>query len=141
MQKTITIQGRELTDSDLEFPRQLQQDHPLWSLRRLSQEVCKAWGWRSAKGELKDMACRTMMLKLDVLGEITLPPRRQTPSNRMMQRSIVWVDHDTTPVHAPLCDLQPLNIQQVSTTEDEALFSCLLSEHHYLGYRSSVAKI
>lgn len=140
MQKTITVQGRELTDTDLEFLRQLQLDNPSWSRRRLSQEVCKAWCWRNAKGELKDMACRTMMLKLDTLGEIRLPPRRQIPSNRMTQRSIAWVDHDTTPIEEPLSNLQPLKSQLVSSAEDEALFSCLLSEHHYLGYRSSVGE-
>jgi hypothetical protein len=30
------------------------------------------------------MAARAMMLKLDKLGYLKLPPRRQTPSNRML---------------------------------------------------------
>jgi len=141
MHEIIIVQGRELRPDHLEFIRQLLSDNPSWSRRRLSLEVCKAWDWRNAKGNLKDMASRSMLLKLDTRGEIQLPPRRQSPSNRMAQRSIAWVDHDTTPITTALKSLQPLRVVVVSgNSEQEALFSCLLSTHHYLGYVSSVGE-
>jgi len=88
MFETIAVQGRDLGPDHLEFIRRLLRDNPSWRRRRLSLEACKAWAWRNAKGDLKDMTSRSLLLKLDTLGEIQLPPRLHTPSNRMAQRSI-----------------------------------------------------
>jgi hypothetical protein len=49
----------------------------------LSQALAGEWNWRNGRGQLKDMAARTLLLKLEAQGHIHLPPRRQAPSNRM----------------------------------------------------------
>lgn len=141
MNETFRLQGRDLTPSNVEFIRQLIADNPDMSRRRLSQELCKAWDWRNAKGDIKDMASRTMMLKLDQRGYIQLPARRRKPSNRMTQRKIENIEHDTTPIEGLLKHLQPLRIINVHNQRDhEALYNCLLSSYHYLSYRSSVGE-
>ena len=102
MERELYVQGRTLCREDIEFVRHLIGENPAWSRRRLSQALCLAWDWRNAKGQLKDMACRTLLVKLHDRGLVELPARRQVPSNRMVQRRIAWVAHDTKPIASAL---------------------------------------
>jgi hypothetical protein len=139
------IQGRHIAVSDLEQVRQLLAEHPDWSRRRLSQHLATLWNWRNPVGQLKDMAARTLLLKLEQRGWIVLPARRQLPSNRMRPKpmptpqELVW----ESPLRADLGTLLPLAISEVSTvagTSPRALFENLLHRHHYLSYRSPVGE-
>lgn len=40
---------------------------------RLSWELCVIWNWRNDSGRIKDMAARTLLLKLEQRKLITLP--------------------------------------------------------------------
>ena len=44
----MVIQGREITDDDIESVRQLIKDNPSWKRTRLSKELCDLWNWRAA---------------------------------------------------------------------------------------------
>ena len=141
MNKNVRLQGRELAPSDIEFIRQLIANHPLWSRRQISIALSEAWDWRNAKGDLKDMASRTLLVKLHERGYIELPARRQTPSNRMTQRQIQVEFHDTSSIEQALKALRPLKVIQVHQHKEyEALYSTLLCTYHYLGYRSAVGE-
>ena len=37
--------------------------NPSWHRTRLSKEICELWNSKRPNGSLKDMACRTMLLK------------------------------------------------------------------------------
>ena len=50
--------------------------------------LAEEWDWRNRAGQLKDMATRSLLVKLDQRGWIQLPPRRWTPTNRMRARVI-----------------------------------------------------
>ena len=67
---------------ELDQARNLLASHPDWSRRRLSQELATLWNWRNGAGQLKDMAARSLLLKLDKRGWIDLPPRRMVPVDR-----------------------------------------------------------
>jgi hypothetical protein len=66
------IQGRCVTSEDVALIDALLGANPAWSRSRLSQELCVRWGWRNGMGQLKDMACRTFLLKLERMGTIHL---------------------------------------------------------------------
>ena len=83
MSESLVVQGRVVDPPDLELLRQWLEQNPGWSRRRLSQALAAHWDWRNGAGQLKDMAARTLLLKLDQRGLIALPPRRQLPTNRM----------------------------------------------------------
>jgi hypothetical protein len=137
------IQGRQIAATDLEQVRQLLAAHPDWSRRRLSQHLARLWEWRNAVGQLKDMAARTLLLKLEQRGFITLPSRRQAPSNRMRHKrmSALQAPAAEAPVGEDLKTLLPLEISEVSRlAHPRALFESLLHRHHYLSYRSSVGE-
>ena len=141
MNQVVTLQGRELTCTDIEFIRQLIAENPGWSRRQLSIALSTTWQWRNANGALKDMACRSLLVKLHDRGEIELPARRQTPTSRMAKRSAPDIAHDTAPINQPLNVLRPLRVIDVHCHNDhEPLYNCLLSRYHYLGYTGSVGE-
>jgi len=141
MEEKRIIQGREITPADIESIKQRLADHPGWNRSRLSRELCESWHWRRPGRQLKDMACRTLLLKLERAGHITLPPRQRPSPNQFRTSSPVMVSHQTEAIHGNLQELLPLQITQVSPrSKDHALFNCLLSRYHYLGHRSTVGE-
>ena len=98
----MMMQGRELTHTDIDFVRNLIAEHPAWSRRQLCISLSTAWEWRNDKGALKDMACRSLLVKLHERDHIELPARRQLPTSRMASRRIPDVGHDTSLVQEHL---------------------------------------
>lgn len=134
------IQGRLVAPTDVDQIRALIASHPTWSRRRVSEVVATAWDWRTATGRLKDMAARTLLLKLDARGLVTLPPRRRRPSNRMAARAVA-TPPPAAPVAGSLAELRPLAITEVSTDRTaRAEWAAALSAWHYLGYRGTVGE-
>jgi len=74
MTSVMVIQGRELSAQDRGLIQGLLTERPEWGRTRLSEELCRLWDWRNAQGRLKDMAARTLLLKLERAGHIQLPP-------------------------------------------------------------------
>jgi len=140
MTRAITVQGRELDEGNLATIRQLLADHPEWSRYRLSRELATAWDWRNAAGQLKDIACRSLMRKLDARGLIDLPAPRRASPNRFRHRAVVPVPCEVAPYRGSLRGLQPLSVSVVNGGCDEPLFASLLAEHHYLSYRQAVGE-
>ena len=80
--QSLVVQGRRLEELELERLRQWVEAHPDWIRWRLSRELAAHWDWRNGAGVLKDMAARTLLVKLHQHGWIALPARRQVPTNR-----------------------------------------------------------
>lgn len=136
----MTIQGRQLGEADLDFIRGLLTAHPEWNRTRLSCELCAQWNWHNALGRPKDMAARTMLLKLERSGYIQLPARC-APSNNTNRNRHVEPPPPPQPICAPLFELQPLCVSIVAPgSTDARLFNALLAHEHYLGYRNTVGE-
>lgn len=141
MNEVLIVQGRRLETSDIVRIRQLMSENPDWSRRRLSEALAQEWDWRNGSGRIKDMAARTLLLKLEARGLIELPPRRRTPPNRMAQGRISLQDWDTAPVTGTLRELGPLTIEEISSNAAKRQrFAAALAEFHYLGYRGTVGE-
>src|SRR5438876_1264513 len=130
----LLVQGRQVTESNLQEIRELLAAHPAWSRRRLSEALCEQWNWCNGAGLRKDMAARTLLLKLHQRGLIALPARRQIPTNRMRTRVLAPRVWDQTPYRCTFAELGPVEIQEVSrvASEREEL-AAALAEFHYLG--------
>jgi hypothetical protein len=99
------------------------------------------WEWRNEAGQLKDMACRTLLLKLENRELIRLPPRQAAANNGWRNRSPAAMAHDATVLHAPLAALGPLGVEPVASGSAQAkLFQFLLHGYHYLGHRNCVGE-
>jgi len=73
------LQGRKIGRAEIAQIQALIEANPQWSRWRLSQELAENWDWYSASGQLKDMAARTLLLKLHERKLIALPEPKQAP--------------------------------------------------------------
>ena len=141
MAETLKLQGRALAASDLEQIRELVGSHPHWHRRRISEVLARQWNWRNAAGQLKDMAARSLLLKLQARGLVSLPPRRRLPPNRMGSSPRTELAWEPQPVHCALEQLQPLSVQEVSREPGQRpLLESALRAFHYLGHRGTVGE-
>lgn len=142
MEQAHLIQGRQLHEPDIAEIRSLIGSHPDWSRRRLSVELAQTWNWRTGTGQLKDMAARSLMLKMEQRGMLTLPPCRQKSTRRLPITTVV-PDNEPAPadITEPLANLQPLRLEMVTSgSPDHAIFSRYLARHHYLCFRGPVGE-
>jgi hypothetical protein len=141
VEKSLVMQGRPMGPAELEQVRGLLAAPPDWSRYRLSRDLCRVWNWRSLTGQIKDMAARALLLKLEQRGWVALPARRHLSPNRMRHKQIRCLPHPTDPIVGCLSELQPLQIQALSRqSEARPLFDWLLHQYHYLGYTSAVGQ-
>lgn len=142
MESVRLIQGRCVRESELADIRGLIDTHRCWSRRRLSVELARVWNWRTATGQLKDMAARSLLLKLEQRGWINLPPCQRKVFPRV---PLVFAPGNEPPlplsITGPLAGLMPLRLEVVAARHpDRAIFSHYLARYHYLGYRGPVGE-
>ena len=141
MHDGLVVQGRHVTPQDLDRIRAWVVANPGWSRRRLSEALCAEWDWRNDAGRLKDMATRTLLVKLEAQGLIALPARRRVASNRMARRPRPPRLWDQTPLTGPLRALGPLAVDEVSGDRGaRADVADALADFHYLGSRGTVGE-
>ena len=136
------LQGRKISRVEITEIKALIEANPLWSRWRLSRVLAQRWQWYAASGELKDMAARTLLLKLHERELIALPERRRAPSVRGPQLSAELFDSvPPEPIVADLPSLRPLQIRVVGPKQpDYHLFQRYLAQHHYLSYSGPVGE-
>jgi hypothetical protein len=137
----LRYRGRLISQEDILYIRGLIERYPGESRRKLSVHLCEAWQWRQANGALRDMVCRGLLLMLERAGQINLPSVsyvRHNPLSRRARPQPVLID--ATPIEGPLCNLQPMLIEQVRRSAQEPLFNSLMEQHHYLGYEQPVGE-
>lgn len=143
MFETQIIQGREISNVELDQVRQLTGLRTGWSRRQLSQELCRLWDWRSCSGQMKDMAARSLLNKLAERGLIDLPARRPHRGGRhpLLIKPLESDWFGPIPISDDLKSLQPLQVHLIGVRQPEAqVFRSYLARHHYLGYRGAVGQ-
>jgi len=141
----LVLQGRPFGPTQLAEIQALLVEFPQFSRYELSRQLAKQWNWRTATGQLKDMAARTLLLKLHEQGWIGLPACRMKSPTRSGQRP-QWLgecEMDESGLEGSLPRVSPLIIEEVSRVGGQAqraqLEACL-ERYHYLGYRSRVGQ-
>lgn len=138
----LSFRGRQITEADVTFLRELIAQSSGLSRRRLSVKVCQAWNWVQPNGQPRDMVCRGLMLALHRAGHLELPAKRHSPpNNAIAHRRIAPVQpYDTTPIETSLASLGPLELRLVRRAQGEDIFADLLNRYHYLGYSRPVGE-
>lgn len=140
------VQGRRIGSVELDWIRQLMCAQPQWGRTHLSRHLAQQWNWRNAAGQLKDMAARTLLLKLERRGLLHLPPRQGAGGGNHKARKL---EADPaaqlalfcpSPMSGPLSELLPLHVVLVQTGAERRVLSRLLQQHHYLGYGRPVGE-
>lgn len=139
MDRDCVIQGRKIGAAEVAAIRDLIAGDSNLSRYKLSRSLCELWDWRDPKGQIQDMAARSLLLKLEQRGWVTLPPKRRDSPNRMLRKKVGTVDHGTDPIAASLEELRPMQVRELSQwPQDLPLYECLLHRYHYLSYTSPV---
>jgi hypothetical protein len=140
----ICGQGRRLSGDDVMGLRALIAQHPDWHRTALSLHLCELWNWRNGAGRLKDMAARTLLLKLHARGLIELPPpqkRTRRPCAQappLSQPELLVLT--SAPIDSGLESLQPLSLELAHTPALRRRVRQLLSQYHYRGFNGAVGE-
>jgi hypothetical protein len=144
MQLPTTLQGRPFGPEQLAQVQALVGQNGDWSRYRLSRELARLWDWRTPQGQLKDMAARTLLLKMQAQGWIELPPRRMPSPTRSGRPPLGGGPSlEPSPVEGSLQPLLPLRLEEVSQanrTQARRQLEAAVHQYHYLGYRSRVGQ-
>ena len=120
MNREWLVQGRHLSGADLAFISQWLEAHPSGNRTELSRELCQMWNWRNGAGRLKDMAGRSLLLKLEARGLIRLPPRRTASVNGLRNRRPRPLLCESNPVCGSLRQVGPLPVELVESAQAKA---------------------
>jgi hypothetical protein len=135
-----TLQGRPFGPEQLAQIQALVGQNRGWSRHRLSRELARLWDWRTPQGQLKDMAARTLLLKLQEQGWIGLPARRMPSPTRSGRAPAGGPPLPAPgPIESVLKELLPLRLQEVSqegVSPARQQLEAALHRYHCLGYRS-----
>jgi hypothetical protein len=96
----LVIRKRTITADDLKFIQSVVHENWEKSRTQISKILCTKWDWRQPNGQLKDMACREVLLTLYRKGLIDYPAPRQPSTNGNPRKPFkLTIDQ------APLCIL------------------------------------
>lgn len=140
------MQGRLLGEADLECIRALRREYPQWTRRQLSDHLVEQWHWYNAAGRAKDMAARSLLLKLQARGLIDLPAPRNGNGNRQRRAQAPrlvpaeGLPSPPEPITGSLSALQPLGLELVAGLVERRRVARLLAAHHYAGFSGAVGE-
>ena len=139
MENATYIQGRWWTAEQLAAIRELVVAHPTWSRRRISIALSEAFAWRTATGQLRDMAARHLLAKLEARQWLQLPQHRgyggKRPLRILQEEPGLFPEALPAPITEPLAALQPLQWLLLGPRHPVAAdFVRHLARHHYLGF-------
>jgi len=128
-----------LHKSDVKEIQILLCKHGHWGRSRLSVAVCEQWNWRRPDGQVKDIACRELLRKLETYGLLILPPRRSMGPKKLPVIADMEIDRGV--INCSLSSVQPIGLVNArSCSEDERLFNYLLKNYHYLSFSRPVGQ-
>ena len=136
----ITIRRRTISEADIPMIQGVVNEHWAKGRKSISKILCQRWGWFQTNGATKDMACREVLLTLERMGHLILPPRKNNGWNERRNKSVQVLPVDDRPLSEKLADLPPINISLVRHTALEPLYNSLVHQYHYLGYRQIVGQ-
>jgi hypothetical protein len=140
----IRVQGRRLTADDLRDLRALIVQHPDWHRTALSLHLCQLWNWRNAAGQIKDMAARTLLLKLAVRGLIDLPPPKRRTRRPCAQAPPLIPEPllalRSVPIVESLGWLEPIRLERADTRTEREHVRQRLAQFHYRGFHGAVGE-
>jgi hypothetical protein len=140
----IRLQGRTLSGDDLALVRALIAQHPAWHRMALSRHLCELWNWRNGAGRLKDMAARTLLLKLHDRGLIELPPAQTRTARPCALAPARWqpelLPAGSPPIGCSLEVLQPLRLELAHSPPLRRELRHLLAQYHYRGFNGAVGE-
>jgi hypothetical protein len=141
----LRIRGKELSTECIAQIQHVIHDSGQRGRRVLSRLVCERLGWRQPNGQVQDMACREILLKLERLGKLAMPPvdRRGGGRARKVVGDVLELAlEEAMPVlSGALGDYPAVELLAAETPEDRKRWNTQVSRYHYLGYQTLVGRV
>lgn len=139
-QDKIIIRGRAFTLSEIEIIKSIVSFHSELSRRKLSILICEKLSWRQANNNLKDRACRDVLIRLNNQGIITLPkPSRDFTTQTIRIKDIDFTEPSSNITGTPKNFPTPV-FHLVQKNDDRKLWNYLIDRYHYKGCRVVVGR-
>jgi len=124
--------GREFTEDEIGWLRQLIADNSTINRQEISQRFCQQFAWLKFNQGLKDMSCRIAMLRMEKDGHIVLPPprRQHAKPHPEVSRTLFTLPEPDINQKAGEFHLQ----MEVVDKKSSALWNEFIDRYHYLGY-------
>jgi len=136
--KPLTLSGRYFSKKELLYVRQTAKSFPNLSRTELAETLCEHLNWTTARGRNKVNACLLALEKLEHLGMVSSPAKRQ--QKKRQSKEVVW-SADTEPqalIECTLDTLGDIHLEMVTEKTPAALWNEYVDRHHYLGYRHPI---
>ena len=139
MEKIVTtLRGRDITDKDIEDIKNIIKIHYHKGRKHISRELSRHWKWYQPNGNLKDMACREILLKLSRQGLVRLPPRMASPRGNKNFTQLA-LDMEPVNISGKLSSFD-IDLVPARTESQQALWRSLVKAYHYQGYKRMVGR-
>jgi len=141
MERSLTILKREIGPQELTLVKELIRTSGDRGRTYISKQLCQVWDWRLPNGQLRDIACRDLLRRLERRGLIQLPAALR-PARRPGYKNTVFLPKDfvATPRCQALGAFSTIEIAMVRGGCDESLYNALIGSYHYLGYRQGTGE-
>ena len=143
MEKIVTTsRGRDITQKDVEAINKIITKYYGKGRNYISRELSRYWKWYQPNGNLKDMACREILLKLHRMDIIKLPPSRRGTVNRKKHKNYTQLDLEFPPasLEGKLSDFKDSTITLAASKKDQLRWNNLVGNYHYQGYTRIVGR-
>jgi hypothetical protein len=127
-----SLRNRVFTWSDILSIREVVDALRVTSRAAISREVCRRLSWYRPNGQLKDAACRYVLLKLHHSEIITLPKPKRNPFAEKKQTTTSRTNPQPE-IRSGAGSLGPLKIELVTERRQLNLWKEYIHRYHYLG--------
>jgi len=132
---TIVFRGKELRAKDFRSIQRLIDNKYMPTRQEIARDTCRLFGWRRPNGASPVRACRDLLLRLDGLGVINLPPPSRAAGG--VTQSLPLLDDEILLGPTPgwpdtVADDAPLELRPI-VDEERAVFRAYMRQYHYLG--------
>ena len=124
--------GREFSEEEIGWIRDLSSNSPGISRRALSIQFCEHWEWRKPDGGLKEMSCRVALLKMHREGLIPLPAPKGTLNKARIHTQRSFLTLPKPPIRKKAREYR-LHLEVVER-QGLKLWNEFIDRYHYLGY-------
>lgn len=125
--------GREFTEEEISWVRQLIAERADISRKDISIEFCREYDWLKPDGGLKDMSCRVAMLKMEKDGHFILPAPKTKHTKPYKKIRTLWAAEQSE-IHKKAGEFK-LELELVDK-RSSSLWNEFIDRYHYLGYKT-----
>ncbi len=137
MEKIVTTsRGRDITGKDVGAINKIITKHYDKGRKYISEELSHYWKWYQPNGNLKDMACREILLKLHRMDIIKLPPSQRGKTNRKKHKGYtrLGLELPLTSLEGKLSGFKNITLALAASKIDQVRWNDLVEKYHYQGY-------